>query len=292
MNRKKRTAKAAAVFLVICVCIQIIGLSCFTPDGLESMLPAIIRAAGTDMIFGDNSYTDFYSLKEHCLDADVIIVGVDFSVSESYSFLLDLIVSLKHEMRIDELYISHAIGMQPLFSAVVSAGSDAEMEEAKLQLVQSCSGDGIFCDFAQALYELNKTYPPSRKLKFGALPGESGEDVISACKAAEKYVSENAGQVLLVVSTDLMENKEHYTEYVNSSDLEFRAVRCLYTASADKDDGFRALLVDTDDLSAYDSLFSAATAISGKEMRGKSYSETHFTKFFVMMYNCSTEDIH
>ena len=83
------------------------GIFClfFTTRALEKTFPLYVRGAAQNVTVGDNSYTEYFRLRNEAENSDIIVVGIDFTSPQTFDLLADMIVSLKHDANIGGVII-------------------------------------------------------------------------------------------------------------------------------------------------------------------------------------------
>ena len=84
MSKKIRTI---VIFAAVVVVIQGFALLFLTSTGMEKLYPLFVRASAEKIETDSNSYVAYYNTRKQVAEADLIVIGADEAVAESYDML-------------------------------------------------------------------------------------------------------------------------------------------------------------------------------------------------------------
>lgn len=294
-QQNTRTKKTVVIFVLCALALQGIFCLFFTTRALEATFPLYVRASSQEVTVGDNSYTEYFRLRNEAVDSDIIVVGIDFTSFQTFDLLADMIVSLKHDANIG--------------AVIIDAFGDAASSVYAADTVNSIMPDvaAFTCDVMRENYDvpvayerfldricaINLEYPQTRRM-YG-VPIEDGESHTSALlSTAHTARQESQRPVLVLTDSARLATDEPYRIGAEASGDRYLFVRCVYTNgvwdSVFPADTAAAYLVDRDDLHLFDRLYAAASTFSSGEKREYSYSETFSTEMFFVITDEVSEE--
>lgn len=296
MEQKTSRSKKTVVLFVLCA-LMLQGIFClfFTTRALEKTFPLYVRAAAQNVTVGDNSYTEYFRLRNEAADSEIIAVGIDFSSPQTFDLLTDMIVSLKHDANIG--------------GVIIDAYGDAESSAHAAEVISSIMPDAaeFSCDVLRENYEvsaayenfldqmntINLEYPPTRRM-FGVAI-ENGEDHTAALlAAAQTAFRESRRPVLLLTDASRLTAEDPFMVGAECSGYRYLFIHCFYTDgvwdSVFPADRPAAYLVQREDLHLFDSLYRMASTLSDGKERIYSYSEAFSTEIFFVITDGVSEE--
>ena len=283
-----RTKKTVIIFVLCTLVLQGIFSMLFNTRALETMLPLYIRSVAQDVVCGDNSYTEYFTLRRSAEKVDVLYVGVDFTSPAALCMLEDLIISLKHDINIGGVIID-PYG-DPIITEYASYCVDSIMPApADFYYNEICAKyEAIpeIVDFLDCFQVLNENYPPQNKL-FGCQVPESENHLAALVDTASNTVAESGRAVLvLLAETDLTPDSP-LCRLAKAANQSYMCVSSV-TTNGVWDASFPSresavYLVEREDLWLFDRLYSwAATLSSGMKQDG-SFLESRYTELFFVI---------
>lgn len=204
MKRKKRI-KQPLIFLAAALLVCL-GASLFlTEGGIAKLYPLAVRAGMEEFSPSGNSYTVYYNARAKTASSDVIVVGIDPEIAQSYDALGHFFRFAKQYSEISTVLLPVSEGETESINVLLSSAS-SEIQGNRLALLDSSSFSVDFVDFLTELAYVNATVTPVRKFTAASLLDENG--TVSA-GILEKMNAELAGQrktCFAVVDMDLIEN--------------------------------------------------------------------------------------
>lgn len=290
-----RTKKTVIVFVLCTLVLQGIFSLLFNTYALETMFPLYIRSVAQDVVCGDNSYTEYFTLRRAAEKVDVLYVGVDFTSPAALTMLKDLIVSLKHDINIGGViidpygdptvteYASHCV------DSIMPGPADFYYDEIRAKY------DAIpeLVDFLNYFQMLNENYPPQNKL-FGCKVPESEDHLAALVETASNAAAESGRAVLvLVAETDLTADSPLCIAAKNGN----QSYMCVSSVTTNGvwDASFPSrepavYLVEREDLWLFDRLYSWAATLSSGTKQDDSYLESRYTELFFVITDGESAD--
>lgn len=204
MGGRKKGFKQTLIFLAGAFVVFLAASLFLTEAGIARLYPFAVRGQLEEISPSGNSYTVYHGARSAVATADVIVVGIDPEIAQSYDVL-------GHFMRFAKQYSE--------IGAVVLAVDDEGAEEINL-LLSSESG-GIqkgraallqnmprlsvdFVDFVTELAYVNATMTPARK--FIAMSYTDGEGAVLSEKLIEAhdYATEKHQTCFVVADVELL----------------------------------------------------------------------------------------
>lgn len=255
-----KTIRRIIVFALVVVIVQSAAVLALTPSGLERVFPLAVRLSAEKIKPESNTYAAYYNMRTCVSDADVIVVGVDYAVPETYGMLGHFTRFVKQynnfsdvALKIDNVQLSF-VGM--MFEQTGEDDYDYYLNK----LTDSGIGDE-YASYLSELYFVNSTMSPNRKIRLTSC------EILKNRPLAEQIselsiVSERS--LLCVVDSRELETdsafrselteklngkkivfvQTHYTESCASADTHtiyqfpFESPSQVYFVSADKLEGF------------------------------------------------------
>lgn len=290
-----RTKRTVIVFVLCTLVLQGIFSMLFNTRALETMFPLYLRSAAQDVVCGDNSYTEYFTLRRAAEKVDVLYVGVDFTSPATLTMLEDLIVSLKHDINIGGVIID-PYG-DPTITEYAAHCVDSIMPgPADFYYNEICAKyDAIpeLVDFLDCFQVLNENYPPQNKL-FGCRVPEAEDHLAALVETASNTVAESGRAVLvLLAETDLTPDSQ-LCRLAKAANQSYMCVGSV-TKNGVWDTSFPSrksavYLVEREDLWFFDRLYSWAATLSSGTTQDDSYLESRYTELFFVITDATEED--
>lgn len=294
-NTLSRTKKTVIVFVLCTLVLQGIITVLFNTGSQEKLFPLYVRAAAQEVVCGDNSYTEYFSLRRAAEKADVLYLGVDFTSPATVTMLGDLIVSLKHDINIGGVIID-AYG-ESAATEYTAYCVDAIMPDAGQFYSYELSIDHEvipeFIEFLDRFQVLNENYPPQNKL-FGCMVPETENHLAAIVDTASHTAIESGRPVIVFLSETNLTSGSPLCRLADEADVSYMCVGTVITNGA-WDVAFSprksaVYLVEREDLWLFDRLHSTAATLSNGEKQDISYSESVCTELFFVITDSETAD--
>ncbi len=290
--RNKR--KTALRFLLLAAVLQITFMLVCTCGALEQLLPVYVRAVSDKVTLGDDSYTEFFPIRQYMSEypADVIVIGVDFSYTETYALLTDLIVSMKNDVNIGTVCIDAYPGAMGNLSALISAREEDTRQNIIRQLKERQHCSDAFCEFAANLSRMKEEYPPQRQYSGGTTIAGADDASLQAqlVASAEAYKTRTGRPVLLLTDSDnLRINAELRTILRESTKLSSMCIQCHYSSekTPKRETQAEVKILEQNKMHIFDEFYSGAAKRADGRYPGFRFSEIYTTEISFLMYNCT-----
>ena len=275
----------AARFFLLAGAAQLFLLLAATPEGLSRLYPLAARAASVRVTTGDNSYTDYFPLRESLTEADFIVVGVDFSVEETYLLLTDLLAAMKNERNIGTVFVDYPNGGLNRVSAVISSATE---EEREIALNAFREEPAAVRAFIERLRSMNDNYPPRRKYTGGTVLAPDGADFTAEMLRCAAETRRRSGRpVLICTDTANLNAASGFRTSAGRFSGHWLYVQCLYETGRGfpSSPNFSLVLVDSARLAVFDDFYAFASRRIGGRFPSVRHSEAYSTPCYFWMKN-------
>ena len=277
--------RRAARYFLAAIAVQMLLLLLATPEGLSWVYPLAARAASVKVTTGDNSYTDYFALREPLAEADVVVLGVDFSVEETYTLLTDLLASMKNERNIGTVFVDYPPRAVNAVSDVISALTEEKKEIALDEFRDEAAAVRAFLERLRAM---NDNYPPRRKYAGGTVAVSADESYDAALQRAAADACRATGRpVLVVTDAKKLDAASDFLLSAGRFPGRWMYVQCRYEEKSGVfgAPSYSLALVDSEQLAWFDDLYAAAARPIGGRYSPVRYSETYSTPKYFWMIN-------
>lgn len=289
-----RTKKTVVIFVLCALALQGIFCLFFTTRALEATFPLYVRAASQEVVVGDNSYTEYFRLRNEAVDSDVIVIGMDFSSPQTFALLSDMLISLKHDANIGAVIID-AYGDAPSSAYAAEAVSSIMPGVAEFlcdRMRETYDVSDAYETFLDYIGVINEDYPPTRKM-YGVAICDEADHVSALLHTIHDAWEESRRPVLLLTDADRLREGDPFRIGADASGERYLFVRCCYTNGVwdgvFPSDTSAVYMVERDDLHFFDSLYTVASTFSDGEKGEHSYSELFSTEIFFVITDGSDE---
>ena len=290
-----RKTKTVVIFVLCALALQGIFCLFFTTGALEMLFPLYVRSAAQEVTVGDHSYTEYFRLRNEAAEAEVIVVGVDFTSPTTCDLITDMIVSLKHDAKIGAVIVdAYGDEISSVFAAEVINSIMPDAAEFTCQAMREIYDVSVaYEDLLDGMNSINLEYPPARRM-FGVSILE-GEDHTSALLHTVRQAYQESGRpVLLLTDATRLSLDDPLRVRAEAAAEEYLFIRCMYTNGVwdgvFSDNVPAVYLVERDDLRLFDNLYSAASTFTDGERREYSYSEVFSTEMFFVITDAVNEE--
>ena len=290
-----RTKKTVIVFVLCTLVLQGIFSMLFNTRALEGLFPLYVRSVAQEVVCGDNSYTESFTLRRSAEKVDVLYVGVDFTSPATLYMLEDLIVSLKHDINIGGVIVD-PYG-DPTIIECASYCVDAIMPgvgEFYYNIMRSeydvIPEFGEFLDYFQVI---NENYPPQNKL-FGCTVPESEDHLSALVDVASDTVEESGRAVLVLLAESDLTPDSPLCRLAQEANQSYMCISS-FTTNGVWDASFPSresavFLVEREDLWIFDRLYSWAATLSSGIKQEDGFSESRYTELFFVITDSDPAD--
>jgi len=289
-QNEKRVRKAGRRFIIAALVLQLLVCFLWTEDALVRLFPAYVQLVGEQVTLQDNSYTEFYPLRRRTAEAELIVLGVDFSYRETYPLLLDLLSAIKNDVSIQKIIIDCKSDNLNVSSLIT-----AEDEETRTALADRMkkenAGSDAFRDFLVSLSQLRGSLPPHRKFsaETADLSSEKAKIASRLLQYAEEEADGRGSPVLVITDTIYLDETTGVERALEQSGFSCVSVQFQYAEKQPLigERKNRILLVDAEKLKLFDELYSNASAEVSGRFSDELFSDLYSTEISFLLYNCT-----
>lgn len=240
---KKSFIKRIAVFAAAVILIQSFALLLLTPSGLELIFPFLSRFRSERFNPDNNTYAVYYDMRVEVSEADLIIVGVDFNVSESFDLLGHFTRFVKQYNNVSTVLLDMT-ELQEMYASAMFENSDESIYNTATSGLSGNAGmTKAYAGYISELFFINRMMTPVRK--FGVTSYSDGESVAGtelAVKVASAFLECERGAICVVDSRELLPSSEFKDELSETlAGFEIMYINTFYSgncASPDTHAGF------------------------------------------------------
>lgn len=245
-TRIRRIAGFAAAVLIV----QTAALLFLTPMGLEVLFPPAARVNAEKFSPGGNTYAVYYDIRAEVAGADLIVVGIDYGIAESYDLLGHFTRFAKQYNNFSAVITNMSVSQQRVAENIFRQSEEKDYQRRITVLRERTGMSSDYCDYIAELFLINRTMTEIRKLNVlsYAIPTDDeyveNADRLSKMSKAERvmYCAESAERSSLcaVDCTDLKYGSEFRTELdalCAERDLKVMYLQVQYSGSCADGDG-------------------------------------------------------
>lgn len=204
--------KAVCIFILCAAFIQGTAIIAFTHKGENIVYPLIRRIFAEKINIENNSYVEYYNIREYVNGSDVIIVGSDGRVGQSYAVLSDFLKYIKQNVNITLVALEIGDAETVIINDCIYSQNDTEFSE-KISALEGLDGmSSEFISFVESLYRINRVMSPDRKITAVGIGLDSTSSAI--CDVLDELLkplySELKGNYKAFVKTD---NIDGFVDY-------------------------------------------------------------------------------
>ena len=229
-QKNTRTKKSVLLFVLCAVLLQGIFCLFFTTDALETSFPLYVRLASQEVSVGDNSYTEYFHLRNEAVDSDIIVVGIDFSSPQTFDVLMDMIVSLKHDANIGGVVID-AFGDAASSVYAAEAFNSIMPDVAEylcMEMRESYDVPVAYEEFLDRICTINLGYPQARSM-FGVAIEDNENHTAALLSCAHRAWEESQRPVLVLTDSTRLAMDDPYRVGAEASGDRYLFVRFICT---------------------------------------------------------------
>lgn len=298
MMRNKSRHGLALRFLLFSAVLQMAVLLFGTCGALEGLLPFYARAVSDKVSLGDDSYTEFFPIRQYMAETsvDLIVIGVDYSYAETYALLMDLIVSMKNDVNIGTVFLDAETGSMGLLSSLITSRNEESRQTTLQQLKERFHCNDAFCEFVLELSRMKDGYPPQRQYTGGTtIAGEDGDSRWQQIMDSAHVYQKRTGRPVLIVTDaqNLRVNAELRVLLRESADLSSMCMQCHYN-NAEQSGGARqpeVKLLEQGKMELFDELYSDAAKKADGQYPDFRFSDIYTTEISFLLYNCTSTSV-
>jgi len=199
----KNRIRLTAVFVCSAVIIQCMALLFLTPAGIEKLYPLVVRLHSEKIEPDSNTYAVYYNTRVTVADADLVVIGIDGAVGESYDMLGHFSRFLKQYNNFSHVLLDFDRDSKKLASGMINETRE-KLFYNRLDALKSQIGlSEDYCDYLAELYVVNSTMVPVRKFELDSYSSASGADSLpKAVRIADTYARCDRSVLCIVDSSD------------------------------------------------------------------------------------------
>ncbi len=228
---RKRRLKQTAVFFVTAILVFLAASVFLTESGIERLYPLAVRTQVETVAPSGNSYTVYQTTRANVASCDVIVVGIDPDIAQSYDVLGHFARFAKQYSEIGAFLLAVDEKTAAEINAFLSDDSGGILK-GRQTLLQSCPGLSVdFIDFVTELAYVNATMTPGRKYTVESIYDANGEVSIDRLVTAAAEQTEQQKTCFAVVDGALLEDKTFSEELASQFGEDLLTVKMRYSGS-------------------------------------------------------------
>ena len=300
-----RTIKGICVFLAAAVLLQGLALLLLTPAGLEKIHPFFVRVHAEKFDPSTNTYAVYYDTRTEIAAADLVVIGMDGAVAESYDILGHFTRFVKQYNNFSAVMMNLTSSQRMLSNSLLSQTVEDRFERRVEALHENAGTTVDFTDYFTELFIINRTMTGERKFdilsyselilnEIGSTDGMTGADWADAVAGACRNVTRSA---VCAVDSRLLEQNSGFREALADAlpDKKIVFIQTWYDdgcASSDTHSSF-AFPVDFEERAVYfvdDSrsdgfydYYSGVALIPGGEESREDPLDTRYTDYYFVV---------
>lgn len=195
----KKYLKHIAGFVLAVIIIQSAALLFLTPGGLELIYPVLVRVSAEKFNPDNNTYAVYYDERIDVSNADIIVVGIDGTIGESYDILGHFTRFVKQYNNISDVILD-LDGDELGYVREVFDSSDETAYNAALSTIKDQTDiTDSFRGYISELYFINRMMNPARK--FGVMSYSDTDSDAGLCDRIAEVFETSERSVLCVVDS-------------------------------------------------------------------------------------------
>jgi len=217
-TRIRRILKFAAAILIA----QTLALLFLTPAGIDFMFPPVARVNAEKFSPDSNTYAVYYDIRVEVSQADLIVVGVDHGIAESFDLLGHFTRFVKQYNNLSAVMTKMSITQQNVAQNVFLQNEESQFMKRITILKERTGMSSDFCDYITELFLVNRTMTAIRKMNIysyaAPAPDEflmNGEELAAMSqteRVMECFHATERSALCVVDCKDLMYGSEFRTE--------------------------------------------------------------------------------
>lgn len=292
------------VFLIAVIIVQGLALLFLTPQGLELIYPFPLRIFAEKFKPENNTYAVYYNTRVDVSEADLVVVGIDGAVGESYDLLGHFSRFLKQYNNFSDVLLDFDRVSERIASGIMNETSESRFY-AKLETLQRSTGlSEDYCDYLSELFVINTTMPPVRKFNLESYSADSlTEEKTLAEKIAHTF--ENCERsVLCIVDASEFSSDSSFRDELDAflPEKKIIYIQTLYTEHCPSPEthdiiGFpltgtkpSVYFVENRKLESFYGYYRAVTGLLGKSVALEDPLDTRYTDTFFIVANGSAAE--
>lgn len=236
-------------FVSAILLIELSAILFLTPRGVETMFPPIARLNAESFVPSGNTYAVYYDIRAEVSQAELIVIGIDYGIAESYDLLGHFTRFVKQYNNISAVMMDMSISQQNVAQNVFLQDEEKSFMKRITTLRERTAMTSDCCDYITELFLVNRTVTAARKLNiYSYAPPTAEEYVMNAeellsMSKAERimsiYSSTERSALCVVDCDDLMYESELRRELdaLAGDDVRIMYIQTQYSGSCADGEG-------------------------------------------------------
>ncbi len=209
-------------FIVAILIVQTAALLFLTPAGIDFLFPPVARVNAEKFSPTGNTYAVYYDIRVEVSQADLIVVGMDYGIAQSFDLLGHFTRFTKQYNNFSSVLMDMSISQQSVAQNLFRQEEEGQFLKRLTILQERTRMSSDYCDYLTELFLINRTMTAVRKLNIYSYAAPTEEDYVmnfeelSAMSKAERvinaYRESERSAVCAVSCEDLMYGSEFRTE--------------------------------------------------------------------------------
>ena len=153
-----RTIRGICIFLAAVAAIQGLALLLLTPAGLERIHPFFVRVHAEAFEPSANTYAVYYDTRTEVAEADLIVIGIDGNVSESYDLLGHFTRFVKQYNNYSAILMDLTTSQRMLSNSLLRQSEESRFDKRLEDMRQSTGMAGNFTGYLRNCTSLTEPF--------------------------------------------------------------------------------------------------------------------------------------
>lgn len=164
------------IFILCAALIQGVVIIAFTHIGEDLIYPFVRRMFAEKIDITDNSYAEYYNIRDYVKQSNIIIIGADGRISGTYNVISDFLKFVKQNININIVALEIKAAEGEIITDCILSQDDIQFLE-QIKRLENYEGMSIeLIPFVESLYKINRIMPPDRKITVAGLDSASSSD--------------------------------------------------------------------------------------------------------------------
>ncbi len=189
----KKQLRQIAKFVAAILIVQALALLFLTPQGLELLFPPVARIHAEKFEPESNTYAVYYDTRVEISNADLVVVGLDFGIAESYDLLGHFTRFVKQYNNYSAILLDLKYSQQRLAQNLLSQTEEDAFMKRISWLEERTGLPTEYCDYLSEIFLINRTVTPIRRVDVLTYAAPGADDSVE--NAAELAAMTKAERV-------------------------------------------------------------------------------------------------